>query len=242
MAAGDAEGTFHEGSRGIVRLAWARRLGLPDLSFSDDGGRLLGCDDDAGRLVAVELFGQLALCGPTAMVEAGAELDDDSLLGGGALLRLAGPGAHGLETGVLGFADHLPLDQPESEPEVSRAGPEAVELEMQCPPDDVSSAGLARRDQRFTLMVDGRAAACAAYAEREGLLADLGVLTAPALRRRGLGRLIASIAAHEALAEGLIVQVEAHTHDAAALALADSLGIVPSGRFAEVRLPRPGAR
>lgn len=231
-------GTFHEGSRGVVRLAWARHLGLPDLAFSDDGGRLLGCRDSARELIAVELFGQLALAGPTELVESAAELPDDDLLGGSSLLRVAGPGAHGLSTGVLGFADDLPLFQPDTEPEISRGNPEAVELETRCPPDDVSSAGIERREHRFTLVLDDGPAACAAYSVREGLLADLGVLVAPSLRGRGLGTFMARLAAHEALAEGFLVQVEAQAQNVAALRLADALGVTPSGRVASVRLRR----
>lgn len=230
--------SFHEGSRGIVRLAWARHLGLPDLSFSDDGERLLGCRDAARELVAVVLFGQLALSGPTELVEAAADLDVDELVEGGALLRLAGPRAHGLRTAVLGFADELPLDQPDAEPQVSRGAPEAIELEMRCPPDDVSSAGLTEREHRFTVMLPDGPAACAAYSERDGLLADLSVLVAPSLRRRGLGRLAASVAAHEALADGLIVQVAVPSHALAGLRLADSLGIKPQGHLTSVALPR----
>ncbi|MGT2461609.1 GNAT family N-acetyltransferase [Sinomonas atrocyanea] len=229
--------TFSAGSRGIVRLAWARRLGLPDLSFADDGGTLLGCHDGASELVAVALFGQLALVGPTGPVEAAAELDVEELLGGGALLRAAGPRAHGLRSAVLGFADDLPLEQPDTEPQVSRGAPEAIELEMRCPPDDVTSAGLAERDHRFTIMLPEGPAACAAYSVRDGLLADLGVLVAPSLRGRGFGRLAASVAAHEALADGLIVQAAVPSHALAALRLADSLGIEAQGRYAAVSLP-----
>ncbi|WP_413248412.1 GNAT family N-acetyltransferase [Sinomonas flava] len=228
--------TFHQGSRDIVRLVWARRLGLPDLAFADDGARLLGCRDGAEELVAVVLFGQLAIAGPTELVEAAAERPPEDLVSGSALLRLAGHGARGLRTAVLGFADDLPLEQPDVEPEVSRGAPEAIELEMRCPPDDVSSAGLTRREHRFTLMLPDGPAACAAYGEEGGLLADLSVLVAPAYRRRGLGRLVASIAAHEALADGLVVQVAVPSHTTAALRLVDSLGIAPAGQLASVRL------
>ena len=237
---GRARGTFHPGSRGIVRLAWARRLGLPDLSFSDDGARLLGCRDASGELTALELFGQLALCGPTELVEAAASVPDDELLAGGPLLRIAGSGAHGLTAGVLGFADDLPVVQPDGEPEVSRGNPEAVELETRCPPDDVSSAGIERREHRFTLMLPDGPAACAAYTVHEGLIADVGVLVAPALRRRGLGTFIARLAAHEALAEGYLVQLEAQTQNVGALKVADALGVVPAGRIASVHLRPSG--
>jgi GNAT superfamily N-acetyltransferase len=234
-----SRGTFQPGSRGIVRLAWARRLGLPDLSFSDDGARLLGRVDSARELTAVVLFGQLAVTGPAGLVAAAADLGLDEVVDGGALLRLAGHGARGLRTAVLGFADDLPLAQPDVEPQVSRGAPDAIGLEMRCPPDDVSSAALTEREQRFTLMLPDGPGACAAYTVREGLLADLSVLVAPPLRRRGLGRLAASIAAHEALAEGLIVQIAVPSHATAALRLADSLGIQAQGHIASVQLPRP---
>jgi hypothetical protein len=230
------ERTFHEGSRGVVRLAWARRLGLPDLAFSDDGGRLLGLRDAARELIAVELFGQLALCGPTRLVEAAEDLTDEELLAGGSLLRVAGAGAHGFRTAVLGFADDLPVLQPDIEPEVSRGNPEAVELETLCPPDDVSSAGIEAREYRFTLMLGEEPAACAAYAVHEGLLADLGVLVVPHRRRQGLGTFMALLAAHEALAEGYLLQIEAQAQNVAGLKLADALGVVPSGRIASVAL------
>ncbi|NUP73780.1 MAG: GNAT family N-acetyltransferase [Sinomonas sp.] len=220
----------------MVRLAWARRLGLPDLAFSDDGARLIGCRDASAQLIAVELFGQLALCGPTELVDAAQGLPDQELLAGGALLRIAGRGGHALSTAVLGFADDLPVLQPEAEPEVSRGNPEAIELETRCPPDDVSSAGIEEREHRFTLMLEDGPAACAAYAVHEGLLADLGVLVVPALRQRGFGTFMARLAAHEALAEGYLLQVEAQAQNVGALRLADALGVVPSGRVASVQL------
>ncbi|GAB3281722.1 hypothetical protein GCM10027449_23040 [Sinomonas notoginsengisoli] len=231
-------GTFHTGSRGIVRLAWARRLGLPDLSFSDDGARLLSEHDSARELVALVLFGQLAVSGPSELVEATNGMDSDDLVAGGALLRAAGAGGHGLHTAVLGFADDLPLQQPDTGPQISRAAADAIGLEMGCPPDDVSSAGLTGREHRYTVMLPDGPAACAAYSVQEGLLADLGVLVAPALRGRGLGRLAASVAAHEALADGLIVQVAVPSHALAGLRLADALGIQAQGHFASVQLPR----
>ncbi|BAS16728.1 hypothetical protein AHiyo8_50310 [Arthrobacter sp. Hiyo8] len=65
-------------------------------------------------------------------------------------------------------------------------------------------------DHHFTVMdgnePDRKPVACGAYAEWQGILADMGVLVPPDLRRQGLGTLAASIAAHEALASGLTLQ------------------------------------
>jgi len=121
-----------------------------------------------------------------------------------------GHGGHGLGAAALFFADDLPLQQPAGELTVSHGNPEAIELETFCPPDDVNEVGLADLEHRFTVLhlEDGRRTpvACGAYAEWEGLLAHMGVLVAPEWRRHGLGKLAASVAAHEALAAGLTLQ------------------------------------
>ena len=64
--------------------------------------------------------------------------------------------------------------------------------------------------------------ACGAYTEWEALLADLGVLVAPEWRRRGLGKLAGSIAAHEGLAAGLDLQRRSEVSNKGSLALARS--------------------
>ena len=78
--------------------------------------------------------------------------------------------------------------------------------------------------------------ACGAYSEWEGLLANMGVLVAPAWRRRGLGTLAASIAAHEALAAGLTLQWKADVSNSGALAMARSIGFTTGGLHAGVLL------
>ena len=116
---------------------------------------------------------------------------------------------------------------------VSHGNPEAIELEAACPPDDVNEVGLSDLEHRFTVMHvdDGRRTpvACGAYTEWEGILAQMGVLVAPEWRRRGLGSLAASIAAHEALASGLTLQWRSDVSNKGSLAIARSLGFTPGG-------------
>jgi predicted GNAT family acetyltransferase len=71
--------------------------------------------------------------------------------------------------------------------------------------------------------------ACGAYAEWEGILADVGVLVDPEWRRRGLGSLAASVAAHEALASGLTLQWRSDVSNKGSLAIARSLGFAAGG-------------
>lgn len=227
--------TLEPGSAEIVQLAWARRLGLDDGAFAAAAGERLTRADDAARSVQfVRLFGNSALVGPQWALDAAAGLADEELAQHVTLLTITrGHGGHGLGAAALFFADDLPLQQPSEEMTVSHGNPEAIELETFCPPDDVNEVGLAGLEHRFTVMhlEDGRRTpvACGAYAEWEGLLAHLGVLVAPEWRRRGLGKLAASIAAHEALASGLTLQWRSEVSNKGSLALARSLGFSAGG-------------
>jgi GNAT superfamily N-acetyltransferase len=172
--------------------------------------------------------------GPQWALDAAAGLSDGELAQHVTLLTITrGHGGHGLGAAALFFADDLPLQQPSEELTVSHGNPEAIELESFCPPDDVNEVGLADLEHRFTVMhlEDGRRTpvACGAYTEWEGLLAHLGVLVAPEWRRRGLGKLAASIAAHEALAAGLTLQWRSEVSNKGSLALARSLGFSAGG-------------
>ncbi|WP_449373876.1 GNAT family N-acetyltransferase [Arthrobacter psychrolactophilus] len=71
------------------------------------------------------------------------------------------------------------------------------------------------------------------------MLARLGTLVAPESRRQGLGRLATSIAAHEALAAGLIVQWQADINNAPAHALAASMGLSVAGLQTRISLQSP---
>ncbi|OFI37437.1 GNAT family N-acetyltransferase [Arthrobacter sp. SW1] len=245
---------FSEGSADIVLLAWARHLGLDDAAFahvrfslpSDGGGvaggeRLVREDPGATAITFVRLFGHSALTGPAWAIDAAADYDDEELSDHSTLLRLSREhGGHGLGTSALLFADDLPLAQPRGEVTVSHGHPEAIQLEGLCPPDDVNEARLTSMGHCFTVMDgpghDAAPVACAAYAEWEGILADMGVLVRPELRRQHLGTLATSIAAHEALAAGLTLQWRTALDNRGALALARGLGFADGGTVTSVLL------
>ncbi len=227
--------TLEPGSAEIVQLAWARRLGFDDGAFAAAAGvRLTRADETARSLQFVRLFGNSALVGPQWALDAA----------DGSLRRGTGP--------ARDAADHHPRARrprarrrrtllrrrpppaaASGELTVSHGNPEAIELETFCPPDDVNEVGLADLEHRFTVLhlEDGRRTpvACGAYAEWEGLLAHMGVLVAPEWRRHGLGKLAASIAAHEALAAGLTLQWRSEVSNKGSLALARSLGFSAGG-------------
>ncbi len=227
--------TLEPGSAEIVQLAWARRLGFDDGAFAAAAGvRLTRADESARAVQFVRLFGNSALVGPQWALDAAVGLADEELAQHVTLLTITrGHGGHGLGAAALFFADDLPLQQPSEELTVSHGNPEAIELETFCPPDDVNEVALAELEHRFTVLhlEDGRRTpvACGAYTEWEGLLAHLGVLVAPEWRRRGLGKLAASIAAHEALAAGLTLQWRSEVSNKGSLALARSLGFSAGG-------------
>ena len=236
--------TLDPGSAAIIQLAWARRLGLDDGAFSSalaSGERIVRADESARTVEFVRLFGSSALVGPQWVIDAAADLQDEEMAQHVTLLTLTRQhGGHGMGAAALFFADDLPLRQPPEEMTVSHGNAEAIELEGRCPPDDVNEVGLSDLEHRYTIVheLEGRRVplACGAYSEWEGLLAHLGVLVDPGWRRRGLGSLAASIAAHEALAAGLTLQWRTDVSNTGSLALARKLGLSAGGIQTSVHL------
>jgi GNAT superfamily N-acetyltransferase len=236
--------TLDPGSAAIIQLAWARRLGLDDGAFSSalaSGERIVRADESARTVEFVRLFGSSALVGPQWVIDAAADLPDEEMAQHVTLLTLTRQhGGHGMGAAALFFADDLPLRQPPEEMTVSHGNAEAIELEGRCPPDDVNEVGLSDLENRYTIVheLEGRRVplACGAYSEWEGLLAHLGVLVDPGWRRRGLGSMAASIAAHEALAAGLTLQWRTDVSNTGSLALARKLGLSAGGIQTSVHL------
>jgi GNAT superfamily N-acetyltransferase len=236
--------TLDPGSAAIIQLAWARRLGLDDGAFAASlasGERIVRADDSVQTVEFVRLFGSSALVGPQWVIDAAAGIPDAEMAQHVTLLTLTrSHGGHGLGAAALFFADDLPLRQPPADLTVTPGNAEAIELEGLCPPDDVNEVGLSDLENRYTIVheVDGRRVpvACGAYSEWEGLLGHLGVLVDPGWRRRGLGSLAASIAAHEALAAGLTVQWRAEVSNTGSVALARKLGLSTGGIQTSVHL------
>ncbi|MFF1883277.1 GNAT family N-acetyltransferase [Pseudarthrobacter sp. NPDC058196] len=236
--------TLDPGSAAIIQLAWARRLGLDDDAFGTalaTAERIVRADESARTVEFVRLFGSSVLVGPQSVIDAAAGIPDEEMAQHVTLLTLTrDQGGHGLGAAALFFADDLPLQQPAGELTVSHGNPEAIELEGRCPPDDVNEVGLSDLENRYTIVheQDGRRVplACGAYGEWEGLLANMGVLVDPEWRRRGLGSLAGSIAAHEALAAGLTLQWRADVSNTGCLALARKLGLSAGGIQTSVHL------
>lgn len=229
--------SFDAASIPIVHLAWARLLGCPDDALVPGAGRLEIPDEDAETLTFVRVFGASALRGPRWALDAARDLADDELARHATLLRLTrGHGGHGLGAAVLYFADDLELTQPEHEVTVSLDREDSAALEALCPPDDVNEVRLSGQEHQFVLLEDDRPAAGAGYEERAGILAQLGTLVAPGLRRTGRGTLIASIAGHEALSAGLVPQWRAEVNNTASRATARRLGFAEGGSQTSVLL------
>lgn len=234
--------TFDLSSSPIVRLAWERGLNLPADSLVNGNqiGRITHAVQSPS-LTFIRLWDQSILTGPQHLLDVAESLDDDELSDHSIMLRLTkNDGGRGLGTQGLYYADDLALHQPADTVHVSTSTQAAQELEALCPPDDVNDVGLAHRPHKFTLMAHGEPdagpLACSAYSEYQGLLAQVGTLVSPDFRRQGLGRLATSIAAHEALAAGLIVQWRADINNAAAHALATSMGFSVAGLQTQVSL------
>jgi GNAT superfamily N-acetyltransferase len=229
--------TLESHSAAIIQLAWARRLGLDDGAFAsalETGERITRADDSARSVEFVRLFGSSALVGPQWALDAAAGIADEEMAQHVTLLTITRQhGGHGQGSAALFFADDLPLLQPSGELTVSHGNPAAIELEGLCPPDDVNEVGLSDLENRYTILheEDGRKVpvACGAYSEWEGILAHMGVLVAPRWRRRGVGSLAASVAAHEALASGLTLQWRTDVSNKGSLAIARSLGFATGG-------------
>lgn len=234
--------SFDYSSAPIVRLAWERRLGLPaDSLVMGTSGRLNHVDTTG--VTFLRLWDQSVLSGPESVLIAAATLSDDELSDHATMLALTRPlGGRGHGTKTLYFADDLEVRQPSDSILVSHGNPEAIALEALCPPDDVNDVSLSSMSHKFTLMAqddeghDAGPVACGAYAEFGDLLANLGTLVAPDFRGRGLGLLATSIATHEALAAGFIVQARADVNNKAAHALAVSVGLSISGLQTSVAL------
>lgn len=230
------------GTRAIVELAWARRLGLPDDALeAGTTWRVTRVDDSVAMFVT--LWEHRVLVGPDWLLDRADGVDDSVLASGPGLLGLTAPTPGERSRGrlvgeaVLSFTDHY-TEHDALETVVVADDPQSVhDLERQCPPDDVTEVGVAGKAERFVLLDDREAAdAASGYDEWEGILAHLGVLVPPALRRGGLGTLAGAMATNDALDSGLVPQWRCRPENGAALALARRLGFETVGTQTTVTL------
>ena len=232
------------GTVSIIQLGWSRLLKLDDTAFAEAAGeRIYRRDDDAELLTFVRLFGEEALVGPGWALDAAAELDGGTLARHSTLLQLTrDQGGRGLGAANLYFCDSLPALEPRDDVAVSDDLEFAVALERLCPPDDIAEVDLSSMEHRTILVDDATAPptpfAGAGYDIWSGILAHLGVLTAPDHRGKGHAVFITKVAVEEAMAAGLIPQWRARTDNTASIKTALSAGFIESGSQTSVLLPR----
>ncbi|WP_137725331.1 GNAT family N-acetyltransferase [Prescottella subtropica] len=224
----------------IVRLAWARELGLPDRAFDTTGVRHVRVDDTADRIRFVSIAGAAALVGPDWAIERAHALTDDDLAAPGGLLALAKDrSGRGSGPVTLAWAADFGAETAIADPLISHDPEHARVLESACPPDDVAEAARTGRTAWFTVLdAEHRPVASAGYAEWQGIVADMGVLTDPAARRRGYGATAGLLATNDALNTGLVPQWRAHLDNVAARRLAARLGYEELGTAVSITVPR----
>ncbi|NYE95316.1 hypothetical protein FHU41_001537 [Psychromicrobium silvestre] len=234
--------SFDQSSTPIVQLAWERLLGFSDGSFAEAARtsapqRLRRVTEKTDLAMFVRIFGLGVLIGPDWFLERASTLADDELSQHATLLSLGlDHGAQGLGAAELLVADDLEVIDPDQELLVSLEPDDASRLCAACPPDDVNESGLAEMSDRFSIMSGDDPIATSGYQEWRSLLAHLGLLVKPELRRAGYGLAAAGIAAHEALGAGLIPQWRASKENEPSRALALKLGFVPIGTQTTIRL------
>lgn len=233
--------TLDSGAGRIVRLAWCRQLGLPDDALEPPDRRLQVVDDTAQDATFVQLFGRTVLAGPGWFVAATSRLDEEVLALESALLRFSA-GGRSLGESALYYAEEVPPLEPSDAVVVSLEARHAREVEAACPADEVIGVGLSGMSSTVTLLRDGEepgpALATAAWTVRGGIIADLRVLVRPDMRRLGLGTYVAAVAAEEAFADGLVLQLRVPQEATGARAVAQRLGLEPVGSVTSVRLGR----
>ncbi|MDJ0392384.1 GNAT family N-acetyltransferase [Rhodococcus sp. G-MC3] len=204
----------------IIRLAWSRRLGLDDSALRP-GSRHIAITPDETSVTFVRLGDSSVLIGPERGVESANKYTDG---------ELAARGRPGHDHSVLHFAGDISTTIARHDPLISHELAHVLALETLCAPDEVAVADLTRRRSWFTLLDDDRPAdsaaplSCAAYLEWEGVLADVGVLTAPGARRHGNAQVVGRLVTNDAFDEGMIPQWRTSSENGTARRLAARLG------------------
>ncbi len=214
----------------IVRLAWARVLGLPDDALTEPADGLLTRHSDE-LIMFVRLWQHEVLIGPRSFVEGRCGFDGADLVDGAQLLALSTRwGGRLLGQATLAFRDEYLALEGLDAATVTDDPAAVLDLEKACPPDDVVEVGLAEMTQAMVTLDElDQPTAGAGFAEWEQILGHLGVLTPPAFRRRGFGLLAAALATNEALDVGLVPQWRARIENEASRKLAARLGFVEVG-------------
>ena len=234
-ADGRAPPAYHRGvetnTGAIVRLGWARALGLSDDALDAGEGRPVVRVPARDRVMVLRLWDRHVLVGPDWFQQRTQGVHPRQLEDGPVLLRCCeGHGARLVGQTVLAFTDrYVELDGLEDVPVADEPAAVAA-LERACPPDDVTEVGLAGLGRVFVTLDDrDQPTAGAGYAERQGILGHLAVLTPPEQRRAGHGTVAAALALNDALDAGLVPQWGARADNVAARRMSRRLGLVEVG-------------
>ena len=235
----------------LVDAAWAQGLGCSvalvrtpgvhvvpgGLGLRGSGGVYLARIGDAVFVYCPEALRRAAL-----EVIGGAEPDEVfsvrtlERIAGDRLEDVRGPAWHGFVDDACFVADRRPRG--------GRLSPDddrLVELRRACGDGDWEEAGFPPdRGVAYGVEEDGRLVAAGNLAPFRGHLADVGLLTAPDHRGRGLARRLASRMIADALPDAGVVRFRARTTNAPSLAVARALGFVGRGGNLYGRL-RPAA-
>ncbi len=218
-------------SRAIIQLAWARVLGLADDVLVADSSERVH-QPDASMIMSVSLFGRRIIRGPAWFLDHSAAMSDQDLDDEALLISLAaGFVGRSLGTTVLAYTDrYVGMDQRSGMP-VSDEPAAAADLERQCPPDEVTDAGLSESPTTLVLLDEtDTPLSGAGLTEWQGIIGQLTVLTGPAHRRQGYGRAAGGLGVNEALDRGLVAQWCAQPDYLASFQLGRRLGFTPVGR------------
>lgn len=214
----------------IIRLAWARHLGLGDSALrSTHTARVT--EEGAELIHVLQLAEAAAVVGPRWFTERTANEDATALLEPTRLLELTKDHggrltSHTQLAFLADYTDHTPAEQLL----ISREQSDALSVARSCPPDDATVADLSSSDHWFTALGDDhQPLASAAYREFQGFVADLTALTDPAHRRRGLACGTVFLAAEDALDAGLIPQLRIPSGHLGGAAIARALDFTVLG-------------
>jgi hypothetical protein len=222
----------------IVRLGWARSLGLPDDALDPDGSGHTLWVEASDRVMVLRLWDRYVVQGPRWLQQRAQGVHPGQLAEESVLLRCCeGHTARSVGETVLAFTDrYVERDGLEDVPVADEPAAVAA-LERACPPDDVTEVGLAGLSRVFVTLDDrDQPTAGAGYAEWQTILGHLAVLTPPEQRRAGLGTTAAALAVNDALDAGLVPQWRTRVDNVASRRMARRLGFVEVGTQTTVAL------
>jgi GNAT acetyltransferase len=229
-----------------VRRVWRELTGAAS-AFRAAGWVVAAGPGDERRTVAVRLGDAGVVSAPAELVPVVREVV------GGAAGDLADPEAVVEALGavvpvadvrgpaVLAYADPGCF-RPQNGPGVATVAagdPGVVGLAAASGGDDADESSITQMTSPLSVVrVDGRVVAAAGYEVWGGELAQVGLLTDPRFRGRGLGTAVASAAVARALAAGLVAQWRARPAIVGSRRIARTLGFVDAGWQLAMRLGR----